>query len=243
MRFDNLNSPCPDMLYLVPSPLSQKTPKHPLLAADLPLVQQCNTWLVENAKPARAALGHFNMPVAIRELQILEIAQLSSQQRQDVIQRCKAGQAVAVMSDAGCPGVADTGAEIVALAHKLGCPVHPLVGPSSILLALMGSGLNGQNFRFYGYPPLDAAQRDAWIKQTERESKAQQCTQIVIETPFRNEKLIEALLKQLSDTTLLCIGWDLTGDEQHIHTKTVGQWKKQLPTPGKSPCLFLWLSA
>jgi 16S rRNA (cytidine1402-2'-O)-methyltransferase len=231
------------MLYLVPSPLSQKTPKHPLLAADLPLVQQCNTWLVENAKPARAALGHFNMPVAIRELQILEIAQLSSQQRQDVIQRCKAGQAVAVMSDAGCPGVADPGAEIVALAHKLGCPVHPLVGPSSILLALMGSGLNGQNFRFYGYPPLDAAQRDAWIKQTERESKAQQCTQIVIETPFRNEKLIEALLKQLSDTTLLCIGWDLTGDEQHIHTKTVGQWKKQLPTPGKSPCLFLWLSA
>jgi 16S rRNA (cytidine1402-2'-O)-methyltransferase len=231
------------MLYLAPSPLSQKTPKPPLLEADLPLVRQCNTWLVENAKPARAALGLFNMPVAIRELQILEIAQLNPQQRNDIIQRCKAGEPIAVMSDAGCPGVADPGAEIVALAHRLECPVHPLVGPSSILLALMASGLNGQNFRFYGYPPLDPGQRDSWIKQTERESKAQQCTQIVIETPFRNDKLIEALLKQLSDSTLLCVGWDLTGDDQQIQTKTVGQWKKRVPTPGKSPCLFLWLSA
>jgi 16S rRNA (cytidine1402-2'-O)-methyltransferase len=231
------------MLYLVPSPLSQKTPKLPLLAVDLPLVQQCNTWLVENAKPARAALGQFNMPVAIRELQILEIAQLNPQQRQEIIQRCKSGEPIAVMSDAGCPGIADPGAEIVALAHRLECPVHPLVGPSSILLALMGSGLNGQNFRFHGYPPLEPGPRDAWIKQTERESKAQQCTQIVIETPFRNDKLIEALLKQLSDSTLLCIGWDLTGDDQHIQTSTVGQWKKRIPTPGKMPCLFLWLSA
>lgn len=231
------------MLYLVPSPLSQKTPKTPILGADLPLVQHCKTWLVENAKPARAALAQFNMPVPIRELQILEIAQLNPQQRQDVVQRCKAGEPVAVMSDAGCPGVADPGAEIVALAHRLECPVHPLVGPNSILLALMGSGLNGQNFRFHGYPPVEPGQRDTWIKQTERDSKAQQCTQIVIETPFRNEKLIEALLKQLSDSTLLCIGWDLTGDEQHIQTKTVGQWKKRAPTPGKLPCLFLWLSS
>jgi len=231
------------MLYLVPSPLSQKTPKLPVLASDLPLVQQCRTWLVENAKPARAALGHFNMPAAIRDLSIHEIAQLSPQQRLEIIERCKAGEPVAVMSDAGCPGVADPGAEIVALAHRTNCPVHPLVGPSSILLALMGSGLNGQNFRFYGYPPLEPAQRDNWIKLTERDSKAQKCTQMVIETPFRNEKLIEALLKQLSAETLLCVAWDLTGDEQHIHTRTVAQWKKQPPAPGKAPCLFLWLAS
>ena len=135
------------MLYLVPSPLSQKTPKQPLLEADLALVRQCNTWLVENAKPARAALGLFNMPVAIRDLQILEIAQLNPQQRHDVIQRCKAGDPIAVMSDAGCPGVADPGAEIVALAHRLECPVHPLVGPSSILLALMGHASDAPLFR------------------------------------------------------------------------------------------------
>lgn len=231
------------MLYLVPSPLSQKTPKPSILSADLPLVQQCKTWLVENAKPARAALGHFDMPVAIRDLEILEIAQLNLQQRQELLERCKAGEPIAVISDAGCPGVADPGAEIVALAHQLGCAVFPLVGPSSILLALMGSGLNGQNFRFHGYPPLEPAQRDAWIKQTERESKVQKCTQMVIETPFRNEKLIEALLKQLSDNTLLCAGWDLTGDEQFIQTKTIAQWKKQAPTPGKLPCLFLWMAA
>lgn len=231
------------MLYLVPSPLSQRTPKLPLLSADMPLIQGCRTWLVENAKPARAALGLLNMPVAIRELQIYEISQLDTQKRQTLINQCKAGEPMAVMSDAGCPGVADPGAEIVALAHKLSCPVYPLVGPSSILLALMGSGLNGQNFRFYGYPPLEPAQRDLWIKQTERESKAQKCTQIVIETPFRNEKLIDALLKQLSSETLLCVAWDLTGDEQHIHTRTVAQWKKQPPAPGKAPCLFLWLAS
>lgn len=230
------------MLYLVPSPLSQKTPKLPVLQADLPLVQQCKIWLVENAKPARAALGHFNMPVAIRDLQILEISKLDVDQRSALIEQCKTGKPIAVMSDAGCPGVADPGAEIVALAHKMGCPVNPLVGPSSILLALMGSGLNGQSFRFHGYPPLEPAQRDSWIKQTERESKSQNCTQLVIETPFRNDKLIESLIKQLSDSTLLCVGWDLTGDEQFIQTKTVANWRKQPPTPGKLPCLFLWLA-
>lgn len=228
------------MLYLVPSPLSQKTPKMPVLEADLPMVHSCKTWLVENAKPARAALGQFKMPIAIRDLQILEIAQLNPEQRHDWIMRCKAGEPVALMSDAGCPGVADPGAEIVALAHRLECPVHPLVGPSSILLALMGSGLNGQNFRFHGYPPLEPAARDTWIKQTERESKSQNCSQIVIETPFRNEKLIEALLNQLSDTTLLCVGWDLTGDEEFVQTKTIAQWRKRAPAPGKLPCLFLW---
>lgn len=230
------------MLYLVPSPLSQKTPKLSVLGADLPLIHQCKTWLVENAKPARAALAHFGMPTAIRELEILEITRLNAGQRQEIINRCKAGEAIGVMSDAGCPGVADPGAEMVALAHRMQCPVHPLVGPSSILLALMGSGMNGQNFRFYGYPPLEPGHRDVWIKQTETDSRLQKCTQIAIETPFRNEKLIEALLKQLAGETLLCLAWDLTGDEEVIQTRTVAQWKKQVPAPGKSPCLFLWMA-
>ncbi|HEX4857352.1 MAG TPA: SAM-dependent methyltransferase, partial [Limnobacter sp.] len=146
------------------------------------------------------------------------------------------------ISDAGCPGVADPGSEIVALAHRMNCEVRPLVGPSSILLALMGSGLNGQNFRFHGYPPVEPAQRDNWIKQTEKASKLEKCTQIAIETPFRNEKLIEALLKNLSDHTQLCIARDLTGDEQQIRTLPVAQWRKQVPRAGKMPCLFLWLA-
>jgi 16S rRNA (cytidine1402-2'-O)-methyltransferase len=229
------------MLYLVPSPLSQKTPKASLLSNDLYLVQQCKVWLVENAKPARAALAMFNMPVPIRDLQILEINQLSRLERIQIINRCKAGEFIALMSDAGCPAVADPGSEIVALAHQLNCSVHPLVGPSSILLSLMGSGLSGQSFHFHGYPPLEPNQRDAWIKQSESESISQKCTQIVIETPFRNEKLIQALLKQLSDNSLLCIAWDLTGDEQTIQTKTTAEWRKNPPCVGKIPCLFLWM--
>jgi 16S rRNA (cytidine1402-2'-O)-methyltransferase len=231
------------MLYLVPSPLSQKTPRMPLLASDLLAARQCRTWLVENSKPARAALAFFDMPVPIRELEILEIAQLDNAQRRKLLERCKAGIPIAVMSDAGCPGVADPGSEIVAIAHEMGCPVMPLVGPSSILLALMGSGLNGQNFRFHGYPPLEPGPRDNWIKQTEKASRAEKCTQIVIETPFRNEKLIDSLLKQLSDNTLLCVAWDLTGDEQHVQTLPVSKWRKQVPQPGKMPCLFLWLAS
>lgn len=230
------------MLYLVPSPLSQKTPKQSVMGADLPRVQSCCTWLVENAKPARAALAHFDMPLPIRELQLHEISKLDATQRRELIDRCKQGEPMGILSDAGCPGVADPGSEIVALAHDMNCPVHPLVGPSSILLALMGSGLNGQNFHFHGYPPLDPTSREAWIKQSDRDSKTHGCTQMVIETPFRNEKLIDALLKNLGTNTRLCMAWDLTGEEEYIQTKTVAQWKKQVPNPGKLPCLFLWLS-
>lgn len=230
------------MLYLVPSPLSQKTPKLSVMAADLPQVQACRTWLVENAKPARAALAYFDLPVPIRELELHEISKMDTAQRRALMDRCKQGEPIGVLSDAGCPGVADPGSEIVALAHQTGCPVHPLVGPSSILLALMGSGLNGQNFHFHGYPPLEPASREMWIKQSDRDSKALNCTQIVIETPFRNEKLIEALLKNLSEHTRLCLAWDLTGAEEYLKTRTVAQWRKEMPNPGKLPCLFLWLN-
>jgi 16S rRNA (cytidine1402-2'-O)-methyltransferase len=119
--------------------------------------------------------------------------------------------------------------------------VRPLVGPSSILLALMGSGLNGQRFTFHGYPPVETRERDAWIKQTEHASKQEKCTQISIETPFRNEKLIEALTKTLEEKTRLCVAWDLTGDEECIQTKSIAQWRKNPPKPSKFPCLFLWL--
>ena len=125
------------MLYLVPSPLSQKTPKLPVLASDLPLIQQCKTWLVENAKPARAALGHFNMPVAIRDLNIHEIAQLNPQQRLEIIERCKAGEPVAVMSDAGCPGVADPTSRIgsdrrATIPHRIQMTVWATDGPDDV---------------------------------------------------------------------------------------------------------------
>jgi 16S rRNA (cytidine1402-2'-O)-methyltransferase len=228
------------MIILVPSPLSQSKPTLPILNADLPLVQTCRTWLVENAKPARAALQFFDMPVPIRELEILQIQDLNPAQRVDWIKKAKSGTAIAVMSDAGCPGIADPGAELVALAHNHNCPVLPLVGPSSILLGLMGSGLNGQNFHFHGYPPLQTDERDKWISDSEKRSKMEKSTQLVIETPFRNQKLLEALLSKLNPTTQLCIGRDLTGDHELLKTQTVAMWKKQVPELGKHPTLFLW---
>ncbi|HEX4918926.1 MAG TPA: SAM-dependent methyltransferase [Limnobacter sp.] len=231
------------MLILVPSPLSQQEAALPLLENDLPLVRRCTTWVVENAKPARAALGLLNMALPLRDLALYEINSLDHAEKVKLLQRAKSGEPIALMSDAGCPGVADPGSELVKMAHDIGCPVHPLVGPSSILLALMASGLNGQQFKFNGYPPVAAVERDAWIKRSEQESRAQRCTQIVIETPFRNEKLLDALCKNLQTGTRLCLAWDLTGPGQTIISQTVARWKENPAVPGKQPCIFMWLAA
>ncbi|MFN4328084.1 MAG: SAM-dependent methyltransferase [Limnobacter sp.] len=230
------------MLILVPTPLSQTTPKLPVLSADLPLLRDCSTWVVENAKPARAALGMLNLARPTRDLTILELDKLDRPERIKLIQRAAAGEPIGLMSDAGCPAVADPGASLVRLAHEHACPVRPLVGPSSIMLALMGSGLEGQRFQFHGYPPLDATERQRWISTTESASKSQACTQLCIETPFRNDKWIEALLTHLKPTTRVCVGWDLTGDAEHLTTKTVADWRKNPPKPGKQPCIFAWLA-
>ena len=230
------------MLYLVPSPLSQTTPHLSVLAADLPKIQSCKIWLVENAKPARAALSIFSMPAPIRELELLEIGKMDSVTKITLLKKCANGEPIGLMSDAGCPGIADPGSEIVILAHSLGCAVFPLVGPSSILLALMASGLNGQNFHFHGYPPLDLVQRKHWIEDSEKQSARNKTTQIVIETPFRNDKLLEALLNHLQDNTSLCLALDLTGNNQMVACKPIAQWKKAPPKLGKEPCLFLWLA-
>lgn len=231
------------MIILVPSPLSQSKPTLSVLSADLPRIQSCRTWLVENAKPARAALQFFSMPVPIRDLEILQIQDLNPAQRAELIKKAKAGLPIAVMSDAGCPGVADPGAEIVALAHQQECPVLALVGPSSIILGLMGSGLNGQNFHFHGYPPLQADERAKWILESDKRSKSEKSTQMVIETPFRNQKLLEALLEKLNPNTQLCIARDLTGEHELLRTHTVATWKKKVPDLGKHPTLFMWMAA
>lgn len=215
----------------------------PLLAADLPKVQACNTWVVENAKPARAALGLFKMPKPLRELTLHEIGTLDHAAKVTLLERAKAGEPIGLLSDAGCPGVADPGSELVQMAHEMGCAVHPLVGPSSILLALMASGLNGQQFKFNGYLPVDATDRDNWIKRSEQESRVQQCTQIVIETPFRNERLLEALCKTLQGNTRLCLAWDLTGPGETIISQTVAHWRNNPKAPGKQPCIFMWLAS
>lgn len=152
-----------------------------------------------------------------------------------------AGQDVGLLSEAGMPAVADPGAQIVAFAHRIGMQVKPLTGPSSMMLALSASGLNGQQFSFVGYLPVESAARKAAIRKLEAEALRTHATQLCIETPYRNQTLLEALLKELQPTTSLCIASGLTGPNEYIRTKTVAEWRQQtIPDLKKRPTVFLW---
>ena len=230
------------MLILTPTPLSQTNPVQSILQADLPWVYACKTWLVETPKAARAALKAMRLPTPIQDLQIISIKHCEQKEVIETLQAASENQPVGLLSDAGCPAVADPGSEVVLLAHQMGCPVIPLVGPSSIMLGLMASGLNGQNFHFWGYPPVQDQDRSEWIKNREKESAKANTTQIVIETPFRNQKLFDALVKQLQPSTLLCVATDLTGQQMQVHTQTIDNWRRKPAQINKLPTLFLWLS-
>lgn len=146
---------------------------------------------------------------------------------------------IGIISEAGVPGVADPGQPLVAMAHRLGATVRPLVGPSSILLALMASGMNGQQFRFVGYLPIDNQQRIKAIRDMENESQNKNCTQLFMETPYRNNQLLETLLKTCHPKTRLCIAADITGPSEFIQTKKLEEWKKNLPDLHKKPVMFV----
>ena len=154
-------------------------------------------------------------------------------------QKLKENKNIGIISDAGCPGVADPGQALIAIAQEMNVEVKPLVGPNSILLALMGSGMNGQQFQFVGYLPIDNVQRTKVIKDLEAESAKKKCTQIFIETPYRNNQLIEALLKTCNHSTKLCIAVDITGNNEWIKTKTITDWQKNKPDSHKRPAIFL----
>ena len=153
--------------------------------------------------------------------------------------KIKEEKTIGIISEAGCPGIADPGQQLVAIAHQLNVEVKPLVGPSSILLALMASGMNGQQFKFNGYLPIKDHERNKAIKDLEAESAKKNCTQIFIETPYRNNQLIDALLGNCQPSTKICIAVDLTGEEEFIKTKTVADWKKDKPDIHKRPAIFL----
>jgi len=154
-------------------------------------------------------------------------------------QYIKEGKNIGIISEAGCPGVADPGQALVAIAQDMNAVIKPLVGPSSILLALMASGMNGQQFRFAGYLPIDSHERVKAIKELEAESARKNCTQIFIETPYRNNQLTEALLKNCKGATKLCIAVDITGNNEWIKTRTVATWQKNIPEIHKRPAIFL----
>lgn len=227
-------------LYLIPTPISQET-----IAWVMPLaVQQCvaeiSHYIVEHPKTARQFLKQINSKYPLQELKMQILNEHTpSKDLLALLDPVLAGYDMGLLSEAGCPAVADPGAGLVRLAHKNNITVVPLVGPSSILLALMASGLNGQHFAFNGYLPIESEARAGKLMELEKLSVSRDQTQIFIEAPYRNQKLLEQLVKVCSDNTDLCIASHLTFSSEMVATKSVKEWKRSLPDINKIPTIFL----
>jgi 16S rRNA (cytidine1402-2'-O)-methyltransferase len=233
------------VLYMLPSPLDAFAP----WPADTPQqvkdrAHQLDYFLVESAKSARATLKRLEHPRPLRELEIVELPpEKNGGQLRPLLEPVRAGRSAGVISDAGCPGVADPGALVARTAHAMGIEVVPLVGPSSILLGLMASGLNGQSFAFHGYLPVDDAGRVRTLANLEKTSAQLRQTQLFIETPYRNLRMLDAIRTNCRGDTLLCIASALTAPDQFVRTLTVSQWKTQdVERIDRRPTLFLLLA-
>ena len=232
-------------LYLIPVALGDVTWPHYLPQASRDIACTLRHFAVENAKSARAELKRIGHPRPLRELAIEQLPEkLSAADIERLLAPLFAGHDLGLMSEAGCPGVADPGALLVRRAHELGIPVRPLVGPSSLLLALMASGLDGQRFAFHGYLPAREPERGRRIAELERESQKNSQTQLFIETPYRNAALFDALLANCRPQTLLCVASDLSLATENVSTRRVAAWRQaQRPDLDKRPTVFLILSA
>lgn len=228
-------------LYLLPNILSDGSDWQNVLPAQIfHLATNTRYFIVENIRTARRFLKQVNKEINIDQLTFFELNKYTNQNELPAfLKPVEQGENVAVISEAGCPGIADPGAEVVKIAHQKGYKVVPLVGPSSIVLALMASGLNGQNFAFNGYLPVRANERTRAISNLEKLVKNNRQTQIFIETPYRNNQLIDDLLKTCSPSTLLCIAANLTGENEFVITKSVSEWKGNVPDLHKQPAIFL----
>jgi 16S rRNA (cytidine1402-2'-O)-methyltransferase len=221
-------------VYLIPSLLSDDGIKA-IPAYVLETVKSCQVFFVENERTARRYLKKLSKEIIIDDYEWHVMSEDIS-----VFEKCLAEQkSIGIISEAGCPGVADPGQWYVAEAQRKGAMVRPLVGPNSILLALMASGMNGQHFKFNGYLPIPAGERAKKIRQLEQESANDNCTQVFIETPYRNNQLLETILNACRPGTLLCIASNLTANDESIITKTVSEWKTRTPDLHKIPAIFL----
>jgi 16S rRNA (cytidine1402-2'-O)-methyltransferase len=227
-------------LYLIPNLLSDTAWQGVLPLPVSGVVSNLRFFIVEDVRNARRFLKKIDPSINIDDLVFFELNKFTSdQQKTEYLKPLAEGSDIGLLSEAGCPGVADPGADMVRLAHQRNYKVIPLVGPSSILLALMASGLNGQQFVFHGYLPVKQAERIKKIQQIEKQAFSLKQTQIFIETPYRNNQLINDLLKSCLPTTLLCIAADLTSENEFIHTQSISMWKNQLPNLDKRPAIFL----
>jgi 16S rRNA (cytidine1402-2'-O)-methyltransferase len=227
-------------LYLIPVPLTEDAATRSFTPYLVNTINQISEYIVENEKTARKILKLAGLTIPQSELIIHDYGK--HQRNTDLKEFFTGlldGKDAGLMSEAGCPGIADPGADIVAEAHKRGIKVVPLVGPSSILLALMASGFNGQSFTFHGYLPIDKEQRSKRIKDLESQAERLGQTQLFIETPFRNNQILNEILKVCKPATRLCIAVNLTGADELVQTKPVSEWKKQQPDLHKQPAIFL----
>jgi 16S rRNA (cytidine1402-2'-O)-methyltransferase len=225
-------------LFLIPTILAQDTQNQVLSPQIKEVVGQINTFFVEEIRTARRFISSLKINKIIDEITFIELNKdTPHEQTLKTLKSLKTD--AGIISEAGCPGIADPGAVAVGIAHHLGIQVVPLVGPSSILMALMASGLNGQSFVFHGYLPIERPFRIKQIKQLEQDSKRKSQSQIFMETPYRNNQLLEDILQNLENSTLLCIASNITASDELIKTLPIGQWKKQKPDLHKKPTIFI----
>ncbi|MCW5912853.1 MAG: SAM-dependent methyltransferase [Cyclobacteriaceae bacterium] len=231
-------------LFLVPAIIADDTQQQVIPKQVTDALQNIRHFLAEDIRTARRYLGSLKIYTSIEELQFEVLNKDTSEIRMaELMQPLAGGFNMGVISESGCPGVADPGALAVAYAHVHGFQVVPLVGPSSLLLALMASGLNGQQFAFHGYLPVDANEAAKKIKELERESKQKNQTQIFIETPYRNNSVFGHLVKNLLPSTRLTVALDITGSSESITTRTIARWKAGKAAWPKAPAVFLFLAA
>lgn len=231
-------------LYLIPVPLGPTAPQESLPANVLAAVRPLTHFVVEQAKTARAFLKTAGTDLPLQELLLQELNEHTKANELDrLLEPLRAGHDVGLLSEAGCPAVADPGANLVALAQAENIRVVPLIGPSSLLLALMASGLNGQRFAFQGYLPAKEVERTKMLRDLESESKKRQQTQIFIETPYRNRAMFDAILQSCQPTTRLTVATDLTMPGESVLTRSITAWKKQTPPEiERRPTVFLLLA-
>ncbi len=228
------------ILYLIPATLGDTAETADVLPVKVKsIINQIDTYIVENEKSARHYLKKMGIEKPLQELVLYPLNQHTQPQEISAyLKPLSEGKNIGIISEAGCPGIADPGAEVVAIAHERNIQVIPLVGPSSILLSLMASGFNGQSFTFHGYLPKERGERIKKLKELEKAALKRQ-TQLFIETPYRNMHLLEDILNTCENNTLLCIACDITLETEFIRTKRIAEWKKQVPAINKKPTIFL----
>lgn len=228
-------------LYLVPIPIADDA-LHTLSDEIKTVTAGLRYYFVENVRTARRFLKSLHPSIVIDEISFSEIDKHTGPDMAILKEWLHKGHDIGVMSEAGCPGIADPGSVLVQKAHEANAEIIPLTGPNSIVLALMASGLNGQSFAFNGYLPLKEPARSKTIKDLEQRSAKEKQTQVFIETPYRNNALLDELLKHCRDNTLLCIAQNITAPGAYIKTRPVKEWKKQKPELAKQPAVFLLLA-